>query len=346
VPKDDQKRLRQTDDMVWTRSKKTIHTPAEPPVPTEGTSALVGRVLDQLSVTAWLPAALLVASVSILLEFRDQRSIDLPNAIDSLTRDPLQVLVITIPILVIATMVTQAFSFQAIRTLEGYNANRWPLTYINAIMINRHALRMALLAEELRVSEDYAFENALKEMWKSPGLSSAVIWAIEAERKGREAPKLTRAQKRELLTTDWQAYALAADLSTVERLAGKLDLYPSRSRMMPTLLGNCLRSVEDGLGHVEGDLESFGLQRRERAPARLRVHHDQFRNRLDMYCTLVFVTALLAVGSALILAGSGLGLLEICIVSLSFFALCHICYRAAVQSAQAYGTMLRELDRL
>ncbi len=91
----------------------------------DGISAFVARVLDQLTLSAWLPAALLTASVGVLLEFRNLRSVDLLSAVTALTADPLRVLVITIPVLILATVVTQAFSFEAIRTLEGYWS--WPL---------------------------------------------------------------------------------------------------------------------------------------------------------------------------------------------------------------------------
>src|ERR1700760_3896342 len=85
-----------------------------------GISAFVARVLDQLSLSAWLPAAVLTAGVAVLLQFRSDKSADVLAAVRALTADPVRVLVLIIPLLVIATVVTQAFSFEAIRTLEGY----------------------------------------------------------------------------------------------------------------------------------------------------------------------------------------------------------------------------------
>lgn len=45
-----------------------------------GISAFIARVLDQLTLSAWLPAALLTASVAILLQFRSDRSANILTA--------------------------------------------------------------------------------------------------------------------------------------------------------------------------------------------------------------------------------------------------------------------------
>ena len=51
---------------------------ARPPAgktgPSEGISAFLGRVLNQLSLSAWLPAAMLVGSLAVLLQLRTQQN--------------------------------------------------------------------------------------------------------------------------------------------------------------------------------------------------------------------------------------------------------------------------------
>jgi hypothetical protein len=47
----------------------------------DGLSAFVARVLDQLSLSAWFPAALFTVSLAILLQFRRQGSDSLPHAV-------------------------------------------------------------------------------------------------------------------------------------------------------------------------------------------------------------------------------------------------------------------------
>jgi hypothetical protein len=103
-----------------------------------GVSAFIARVLDQLTLSAWLPAALLTASAAILLQFRGDRSVNVLTAIRTLTADPVRVLVLLVPLLVIATIVTQAFSFEAITTLEGYWRRRGPASFARTLMIQCH----------------------------------------------------------------------------------------------------------------------------------------------------------------------------------------------------------------
>jgi hypothetical protein len=57
----------------------------------DGLSAFVARVLDQLSLSAWFPAALFTVSLAILLQFRRQGSDSLPHAVRVLTADPVRV---------------------------------------------------------------------------------------------------------------------------------------------------------------------------------------------------------------------------------------------------------------
>src|ERR1039457_3012794 len=107
----------------------------------DGISAFVARVLDQLSISAWLPAAFLTASLALLLQFRGDKSADPLKAVRALTADPVRVLVLIVPLLVLATVVTQAFSFEAIRTLEGYWHRRGPASLARTLMIKRHVQR-------------------------------------------------------------------------------------------------------------------------------------------------------------------------------------------------------------
>jgi hypothetical protein len=90
-----------------------------PPAP-DGISALVAKVLDQLSLSAWLPAGLLAASLSLLLQFRSQGTANVETALRAIADSWRVVLLLAVPVLVLGTLATQAFSFGAIRALEGY----------------------------------------------------------------------------------------------------------------------------------------------------------------------------------------------------------------------------------
>ncbi|MGH3164792.1 MAG: hypothetical protein ACRDN0_02725, partial [Trebonia sp.] len=78
------------------------------PISPDGVSALIARVLDQLALGSWLPAAFFVASAALVLQFRSAKSTNLLYAVRELSADPVQVLVVMVPVLIIATFVTQA----------------------------------------------------------------------------------------------------------------------------------------------------------------------------------------------------------------------------------------------
>ena len=94
--------------------------PAEKTGPSEGIPAFLGRVLNQLSLSAWLPAAMLVGSLAVLLQLRTQQNRNLVEAATGLVNRPLGLLILLLFALILATMVTQAFEFEVIRLLEGY----------------------------------------------------------------------------------------------------------------------------------------------------------------------------------------------------------------------------------
>ena len=74
------------------------------------------------------------------------------------------------------------------------------------------------------------------------------------------------------------------------------------------------------------------------------MQHDQFRNRLEMYCILVFVSALLLALTLATLLGRGIDAAAIAIISGSFALLSAASYRAAVASAGGYCAALRQMD--
>jgi hypothetical protein len=88
--------------------------------PVQGVSAFLGRVLNQLSLSAWLPAAMLVGSLALLVQLHAQKNRNVDEAVTRLTNKPLGILILLLFAIVLATLVTQAFEFEVIRILEGY----------------------------------------------------------------------------------------------------------------------------------------------------------------------------------------------------------------------------------
>ena len=63
-----------------------------------------------------------------------------------------------------------------------------------------------------------------------------------------------------------------------------------------------------------------------------------------MYCTLVFVSALLAVLTPVILLGDGINVIAILIMSGIFLALSMVSYHGTIVNARGYCTMLKQMD--
>lgn len=85
----------------------------------EGLSPFLGRVLNQLSLTSWLPSIMLVGVSALLIRLHSQGDTDISAAISGLTSKALGTIVVLLVGVVLAAVVTQAFSFGAIRFPGG-----------------------------------------------------------------------------------------------------------------------------------------------------------------------------------------------------------------------------------
>jgi hypothetical protein len=312
----------------------------------DGLSAFVARILDQLSLSAWLPAAFLAASLALLLQFRSDKSADLLKAVRALTADPVRVLVLIVPVLVLATVVTQAFSFEAIRTLEGYWRRRGPASLARTLRIKRHVHRANAITKHRQRACETAYYSAEPKILRD-NIPLPVVYAMKAQALELEnPPPLTDDERSELSKRNWENWCDAWHIAKIEHLRDAEETYPlGTHRILPTKLGNLIRATEDELQNTEGDVQGFALRRYADAPRLVQVEHDKFRSRLDMYCTLVFVSASLLILTPMILIRSGIGIPAMAIISVCFGALSEASYLAAIASARGYCSALREMDK-
>lgn len=313
----------------------------------DGVSAFIARVLDQLTLSAWLPAAVLTASLAVLLEFRSSKSANIIHAVGALTANPIRVLVIMIPLLVIATIVTQAFSFEAFRTLEGY-WRRPVASGVRTLMIQWHVRRGKSISKHLHEAYEKALDAGREQMLKN-GIPDPVFEALkenllEVENRSTVTPEVMEQLPRAL--EEWRSACYAWDMARIDQLLKDLERYPDDTRILPTKLGNLMRATEDKLENAGNDLEGFVLRRYAAASRRVQMQHDQFRNRLEMYCTLVFVSTSLVMLTLAILLGSGISAAVIAIISGGFMVLCVASYLAAIASAGGYCAALKEMDKV
>lgn len=314
----------------------------------EGISAFLGRVLDQLSLSSWLPAAMLVGNGAVLVTLGLQEEPDLAAAIQDLTGDALGLLVVLTFLLVLATIVTQAFEFEAIRLLEGYADTALPpVQFVAARRIRRHGSKRRRMHERLRFAEQAAFMQARSEMLNAPEpVDRTWLDVLEDQLFGRTGrPKPDEQVVADAQALDWSPYVPPEVLFRIDALDARACAYPVPHRLLPTRLGNVLRAAEDALPIGPGeDLEGFVLRHDHTLPPALRAEHRDYRVRLDMYCSLTLVFVVLLVLAAAVLGSRG-AWWQAASACLGYAALSWLSYEAAVASARGYGSVLREIGR-
>jgi hypothetical protein len=306
-------------------------------------SEFAARVVNQLALSAWLPAALFSGSVILLTQFRHADSIDISNAVRALTSAPIQAFATAIPLFLITKVLAQAFSFEAIRTLEGYWRKRGLASLARTHMIRRHVHRKETITRRRRMASERAF-YAAKARMASKGIPRPIIDAFEAQVLHRDLPSLTDEDARRFTKMNWRTLCDAWHLAAVDHLLSQEAAYPATSRVLPTKLGNLIRATEDTLEKAAGDVEGFALRHHSKMPRRLQMQHDQFRNRLEMFCTMAFMGIALSVLTPVILVGSRIDFVSIGIISGSFALFSAVIYRAAIASAGGYCKVLKQMD--
>lgn len=328
------------DVAVGTSTQATDSAEKGPKAP-EGISQFITKVLDQLNLSSWLPAALLVGCGALLLQLHSQRNLNIGSAVIALTAKPLGILIVVLFALVLTAMVSQAFSFEVIRLLEGYWGGSKLTARFFRICVRIQSGRLAKLRARESRQQRRAFAVAREQMLAT-GIPRHVIDIREDEIYDR-APddKYTEEQRAEATALNWRVFSSPEQLGQLDRILARISEFPRLHRIRPTKLGNVLRATEDTLPD-DGDLEGFILRRGETIPSQLRMHHDQFRTRLEMYCTLVFVHTLLAILSAALLTRSSPWPIMTAIVTF-FLLLGAVSYSAAITSARGYTSTLRAI---
>ena len=326
--------------------------PREPqsatPEPTQSGQGLLeffGKVLDQLSLSAWLPATMLVGVGALLAQVSTQQEFDFAEAISDLTELPLGVLLFIAFALILATMTIQAFQFEAIRTLEGYWGTSKLASLLSDVRIEAHARRQERLVDREKKARRVTFTRAREEMLDR-GVERALIDILESDFwKTGTSSDVPDEKLEEARSMGWHIFAPPSTLRQVDSIRTKLKMYPERHRILPTLLGNALRSFEDQLVIADGgDVQGFILRNYDKVSPTLLVRQAQFRTRLDMYCTLVLVYGLLGFVSLPALWHFVHWHLASLAAFTLFAALAAVSYAAAISSARGYGIVLVAID--
>jgi hypothetical protein len=309
-------------------------------------SQLAARILDQLSVSAWLPAAALVGFLLVIGTVAHTGG-DVGDALRQISQLRLAAVILLIAAAIVGTIFTQAFQFEAIQLFEGYWGPRRFPRRVREWRTARHVRRRDALIADRTSTTARAWASARAAM-----LADRRVGMTLAERErdvaivgrlvaGEQVAAPTANAIR--LVKNWHDYAPAAERRHLGTLRNALSRYPKREYLVqPTRFGNVLRAYEEHVHVIRGDepLERFIQQIRDRLPSWLVHEHDQLRARLDLYCTLVLVFVVAGAASIPVLLGAGVSSGVIAGAVISAFAGSWIAYRAAVTSARAYGTLL------
>jgi hypothetical protein len=226
-------------------------------------TAVLGKILDQLSLSAWMPGFALVAGVAFLSVCRHQESpkgeLQILSALEAPTHLSLGAVVALFGAVLIATLLAQAFEFEMIRLLEGYWPDRRIAGALTRWGVNRQSRKLGALKKRKRKLEKLAFKTACKRMVVGDDdvvQQVKLLW--KANRNGVKAPEVARSDEAVYLLKTWRQAAAPESLRLLEAVERALIWYPDEHRLLPTRLGNALRSVEDGLKLADGgDLQGF-----------------------------------------------------------------------------------------
>jgi hypothetical protein len=306
----------------------------------ESLSQLLARILDQLSVGAWLPAAALVFLFLLIGELRAEGG-DIHSAVAALGSLSIAAVALLLGAVIMATMLTQAFAFEGIRFFEGYWGH-WRIGMRLAdIRCRRFASKRDRLIARLKTSRGAAIEEALRRMQASPIPRPIVHYIRDQLQPPPGGPPADVDLAAEAANFPWEEYASACDLRRMASLLAAIKEYPvAYALVQPTRLGNTMRAYEERAFDLTAgvDPEAYVEGVYHDLPRSMQIDHDQVRSRLDLYTSLIVVFALSGLVAVVVLARANNWLAVTLALTASILG--GLSYRAAIATARAYGSML------
>ena len=316
----------------------------------EGLSQFLAKVLDQLSLSAWLPSATLVGSILLAAELRVTDGV-VRDAFKSIAGIGFVGVVLLVVAVVVLTTVTQAFQFESIRLLEGYWGPGRLSSWLGDLGCAWHSFRRDSFQRRQKKVRRRAVDEAIKEIARRnrkqlakgyrPVLPDASLPLLRTFVRKDHLEGASDDVAAAILTFRWRDFSPGHLIRRETGFAKRLRWYPPGNAVLPTLLGNTLRSTELAL-HTSGGIEGLVQRNFHRLPLGLRAEHDESRTRLDLYCSMSLVVVAGGVACAAIVTPIGWrwpsGAAAIALL------MSVICYRAAVTSSRMYAEVLRSID--
>lgn len=311
----------------------------------KGISAFLSSVLEQLSVTSWLPSVFLVGNAAVLITLQGQGNLKVGEALKNLASLEWGAIVVLLVSVTIGAIVIQAFEFEGLRFWEGYvrapGFSRWARRRIKHFSDER-----ATLDQDCKCLARVAFDDARQRALDAPKTTAgqkATLNALEKRFHGRGLDPGDRAALAGTRKLNWPRFASPALLHEWDVAKLKLAEFPEAHRVLPTRLGNVMRAAEDQVKLQPGeDLEGFMIRCADALPATIVTEHSSYRRRLEMYSGLMFVLGALAVLSVVTLWEIESETIWRVTVPCLYLAAIWISYLAAIASARGFGQAIKE----
>lgn len=300
----------------------------------------LAEVLDLLSPTTWLPALMLLANAYLLAHIPGEGTRGILYRLEGLDLQPPGF--VGIVLLLLTALLIQSVQFPLLQMLQGYWGRSWIGGKVASLMIRRQQRRFQRYDRQRQKLARKSFSRGRARL-KGTHVDSEVLAIMEAEMLGNAQPQATKEQVIAANAYGWRTLCEAPALRRIDELDRIASQRPLSHRMLPTRLGNTLRSAEDQT--IFTVAPTTLLAAFDALPPSLVEQHDRFRRRMDMWCSLAALFALLAVvAGALLLVYRNEVALRLALVA-SYLIACLISHRASLYEAEGYGSVLIAIDQ-
>lgn len=214
-------------------------------------SQLVARILEQLALSAWLPAAALTLLVTFIMRVGDvlggrgtlesegepvrlDPGAVISSALEQMANISIGGAVLLVMTAVVVTMITQAFTFESIRLLEGYWGVWRPVERVaEARAKHWRNVRKRLVKRQRRLTKR-AWKRAKFHIAAEDDYTNDMVQALGAQVLGGVAPSTLNDARVALVdSTDWWRYAPSELRRRHVNVEKALDDFPHSKHIMP-----------------------------------------------------------------------------------------------------------------
>lgn len=307
----------------------------------------LAKILNQLSLSSWLPGMMATLTALLLGTFLQQGNTDVTQAVLALTSNILATLVaLTFGVVAVATL-TQAFELQFIRILKG----QWEWGYagrrIGDIFISYHQKRRSKIQQKLNELESTSFfALALDRLQLDGRLTEEEARQVKRARAGGLERTANTEHYHVVAETGWRDALTPSEYQELEHLYRRLSQYPElESRIMPTLLGNVLRTFWNRVPEYTGPADTVVLDVYESANVKQIEQERRERSMIDLYATLCIVLLTISISWLITAPLRGISPVAFAVIFILLLVGSRLAYLAAVAAANNWVSVIASMAR-